>query len=136
MTTAPPAQDVRRLHPLTLLQRLVVSLPGLLILLLPFLRSPDRDAWLSLFSAVVYGMVALPLLALQYLRFRYWITPKEIVIQSGVTTRRTRSIPIERIQNIEIEQRLLPRLFGAAKVKLETAGSATTEGVLDLVSLD
>ncbi|NBC19347.1 MAG: PH domain-containing protein, partial [Bacteroidetes bacterium] len=40
------------------------------------------------------------------------------------------------IQNIEIEQSLLPRMLGTAKVKIETAGSQSTEGVLEYVALE
>ena len=126
----------RRLHPKTLVQRVLISLPGVLFILLPLLRSPgDGGAWGTLFFALFYGLVALPLIFLQYTRFRYWITPKEIVIRSGVLNTQHRSIPIERIQNIETEQRLLPRLLGTAKVRIVTAGSSGAEGVLEYVSL-
>lgn len=137
MPPSPPIPtEARRLHPMTLVQRLLASLPALVLLLLPVFRQPDADAWLSLFMAGIYGTVVVPLLLLNYVRFRYAVTPREIVIQSGVFTRQHRSIPIERIQNIEIEQPFLPRLFGTAKVKIETAGSAKTEGELDLVGLE
>lgn len=126
----------RRLHPLTILQRIVRSLPAVLFISLPLLfGSADRGASINLSILMIYGIVMLPLIMLQYLRFRYWITPNEIVIHSGVLTRRKRSIPLDRIQNIEIERSLLPRLLGSAKVKIETAGSKGTEGVLEYVSL-
>lgn len=128
--------EPQRLHPMTLLQRVLVSLPALAFLLLPLLRSPDENAWISLFAALVYGFVALPLIALRYYRFRYQVTPKEIIIEHGVLKREHRSIPIERVQNIQIIQSLVPRLFGTAKVKIETAGSQSTEGVLEYVGLD
>ncbi len=129
-------EAARRLHPLTLLQRALVSLPGLLLLAAPLLlASGDQNAWTSLFVLVVYGLVALPIIVLRYLRLRYWITPKEIVIESGVLNRQHRSIPIERVQNVQIVQPMVPRLFGTAKVKIETAGSSNTEGVLEYVSL-
>ena len=133
--SAVPQEAGRRLHPKTLVQRVLISLPGVLFLLLPFFRSPDGNAWFTLFFAALYGFVALPLIFLQYNRFRYWITPKEIVIRSGVLNTQHRSIPIERIQNIETEQSLIPRLLGTAKVKIVTAGSAGAEGVLEYVSL-
>lgn len=136
MSEAPESPNVHRLHPMTLLQRLVVSLPALVFLLLPFLRNPDANAYVSLIAAAAYALFALPLIVLQYMRFRYWITPKEVVIRSGVLTRQHRNIPIERIQNIEIEQSVLPRLFGTAKVKIETAGSTSAEGVLEYVALE
>lgn len=132
----PAPVEERRLHPMTLVQRFLLSLPALFFLLLPVLRNPGADTWISLLIAGAYAVLALPLIVLQYLRFRYTITPREIVIRSGVLNRQHRNIPIERVQNVEIEQQLLPRLFGMAKVKIETAGSTTTEGVLEYVALD
>ena len=128
-------QEPKRLHPMTLLQRVLVSLPALAFLLYPALSSPNSEAWFSIFLSLVYGFIALPAIVLQYMRFSYRITPKEIVIQSGVINRKNRSIPLERVQNIQIEQSLLPRMMGTAKVKVETAGSSSTEGVLEYVSL-
>jgi putative membrane protein len=142
---SPPANDTgtlntqreaQRLHPITLLQRIVASLPALAFLLLPALTSSDTESWFTLAIALAYGLFALPSIVLQYVRFSYRVTPKEIIIQSGVLTRKNRSIPIERVQNIQIEQPLLPRLTGTARVKIETAGSSSTEGVLEYIGLE
>ncbi len=135
--TLDPFAHGQRLHPLTLVQRVVKSLPVLFFVLLSFLSgSSGTDNWITLSFLALYGVFALPMIGLQYLRFQYWITPHEVVIHSGVLTRRKRSIPLDRIQNIVIERSLLPRLLGTATVKIETAGSKTTEGVLEYVSLD
>ena len=83
---APHLAEPHRLHPMTLIQRVVVSLPGMLLLLLPFLRNPSREAWFSLGMALLYGLISLPAILLQYLRFRYWVTEEAIVIHSGVLT--------------------------------------------------
>lgn len=128
--------EMERLHPFTLLHRLIVSLPALVVILLPVLRGPDTNTWIMVTVVAVYGLSILPLILLQYLRFRYAVTPEEIVIHSGVFTYKHRNIPIERIQNIEIEQSLLPRILGLAKIEVETAGSRSTEGVIEFVSLE
>ncbi len=128
--------EAQMLHPMTLVQRFILSLPAFALLLIPVLRSSESVDVFPIITVIAYGVLALPLIALRYYRFRYRITPKEIVIQSGVLTRQNRSIPIERIQNIEIEQSLLPRMLGTAKVKIETAGSAKTEGVLEYVGIE
>ncbi|MDZ4702102.1 MAG: PH domain-containing protein [Rhodothermales bacterium] len=136
MTTDPAdMRDTQMLHPMTLVQRFLVSLPAFVILLLPVIRSGGSAEIVPILAVVLYSVLALPLIFLRYFRFRYQITEREVLIHSGVLTRQHRSIPLERIQNIEIEQSLLPRLFGTAKVKIETAGSAQTEGVLEYVSL-
>lgn len=130
-------REPQRLHPLTLLLRVGASLPALGLVLLPLLQNPDSsENVVSVVLTILYGVVALPAIVLQYWRFSYRIGPKQIVIQKGVLNRQNRSIPIERVQNIQIEQNLFARLFAIAKVKIETAGSSGTEGKLEYVGLD
>ena len=128
-------QEPQRLHPFTLLLRIGASLPPLLLILVPTLRNPSSENVLGVALTIFYGVVALPAIVLQYLRFSYRITPKQIVIQKGVLKRQNRSIPIERIQNIQIQRNLVARLLGVAKVTIETAGSSATEGSLEYVGL-
>jgi len=128
-------REPQRLHPFTLLLRFLTSLPALALILLPTLTNNDAEIWLPLFFGAVYGLIAVPAIILQYLRFSYRISPKQIVIQSGVLRRQNRSIPIERIQNVEIEQQLLARMLNLAQVRLETAGSASTEASIQYVSV-
>lgn len=126
----------RSLHPLTLVMQLLRSLPALLLLLAPtIIRGSAGETRLTLTFALMYAVITVPLIIIRYLRFRYWMEDDEIVVHSGVLTRRKRNIPIERIQNIEIQQSLLPRLMGMAQVRLDTAGSASSEGQLEYVSL-
>lgn len=129
-------KEPQRLHPLTLLQRVLASLPAIALLLVPVVMNPSSENVFYLFTTVVYGVIALPSILLQYYRFSYRLTEKQIIIQSGVFNRKNRSIPIERVQNVQIEQNLLARLATIAKVKIETAGSTGTEGVLEYVSLN
>ncbi len=126
-----------RLHPLSLLQPLLKSIPALVLGLIPSWAGQSRgDNTILVVVLVLYSCVALPLIAARYLRFRYWINAGEIVLHSGILTRRKRNIPLERIQNIAIERSLLPRILGTAKVKIETAGSTDAEGVLECVHLN
>jgi len=136
-TTLGAIHEPQRLHPLTLLLRVGASLPALLVIMFPLLRNPgSTENVTSLVLGVMYGVFALPAILLQYWRFSYRITPKQIVIQSGVLNRKNRSIPIERVQNIQIERNLVARMLGLAKVKIETAGSSSTEGSLEYVHQD
>ncbi|NBC01548.1 MAG: PH domain-containing protein [Bacteroidetes bacterium] len=127
----------RSLHPFTLVMQFIRSLPALLLLLAPtIIRGSAGETRLTLTFALMYAVITVPLIIIRYLRFRYWIEDDEIVVHSGVLTRRKRNIPMDRIQNIEIQQSLLPRLMGMAQVRLDTAGSASSEGQLEYVSLN
>lgn len=130
-----PFADFQRLHPLTLAYRIVVSLPPFLLALIPMIRRGGVETYMSVFLGVIYGVFALPWIVLYYVRFMFKITPREVVIHSGILTRQRRSIPLERIQNVEIEQRLMQRALGIARVRISTAGSASSEGTLDSVTL-
>lgn len=69
-------------------------------------------------------------------RFTYQIATEEILIESGIFSRNARSIPYERIQDVNVEQNLLARIFNIASVKFETGGSEGEEGKLNYVTLD
>ena len=53
-------------------------------------------------------------------RLTYTIGQADIRVESGVLSRSARSVPYERIQDVSLEQKLLPRLLGLVAVKFET----------------
>ncbi|MEM1052069.1 MAG: PH domain-containing protein [Pseudomonadota bacterium] len=53
-------------------------------------------------------------------RLTYTIGTSDIRVESGVLSRSARSVPYERIQDVSLEQKLLPRLLGLVAVKFET----------------
>ncbi len=129
--------DEHRLHPFSLFHRALRAIPQLLYAFVPILLSTKgrTTAIASLVVTVGFGVFVVPMIVAQYLRFRYRVTDREIVIQSGVFSRQVRNIPIDRVQRVEISQPLLARLFKTARVELMTAGGAGAEGVLEYVSI-
>lgn len=57
---------------------------------------------------------------LQWTKLTYTVGANDIRVESGVLSRAARSVPYERIQDVSLEQKLLPRLFGLVEVKFET----------------
>ncbi len=127
-------KEAQRLHPLTLLHQFVSTIPALVFIVYPVFLDADFDNVVSLFLSAVYGLAVLPSIVLRYLRFSYRLTPKQLIIQKGVFSRTNRSIPIERVQNVQIDRPLLSRFIGTARVKIETAGSSGTEASLEYVT--
>jgi putative membrane protein len=126
----------RRVHPGTIVLRFVKEVPSTVLALpaaLAFTSDIGLAAVLALAAAIAALMVAINWLA--WRSFRYGVGTRDIVIESGILTRTRRSIPFGRIQDVDIERRLLARLFGLAKVRIETGGSAKDEGVIDSVTL-
>lgn len=67
-------------------------------------------------------------------RFAYDLSGDTFDIRSGVVSRRTREIPLRRIQNVDIAANPVQRALGIAEVRLETAGGSGTEATLRYVS--
>lgn len=72
-------------------------------------------------------VVSTALAYLQWYRFTYRIGASDIRVESGVIARTARSVPYERIQDVSLEQKLLPRLFGLVEVRFETGAGGKDE---------
>lgn len=72
----------------------------------------------------------------RYAVFRYELGERTLAIRSGVVQRQEREIPLERVQNVDVQQSILQRLFGVAVVRFETAGGGQTEGQLRFVGAE
>jgi putative membrane protein len=138
MSEAASLGPARRLHPATLIARWLKIVPQLIAGAVALSVSAMRDGrFLSLFIFAIVAMAFAGLMAfLLWWRFTYRIGPREIVIEKGLLQRQRRVIPFDRVQDVSIEQRLLARLFGTARVRIETGGSASDEGNLDMIALD
>lgn len=125
----------RRLHPLTLIYGLIRNLPYIVLTLYFAFVQRQAEEIIYILILILVGMIIVPSHILRWYYFSFMISEKEIIIKSGVFARQTRNIPIERVQNVNVTQDLLHRLFGIAKVQIETAGDAASEGSLEFVKL-
>ena len=57
---------------------------------------------------------------IRWKRLTYTIGEQDIRVESGILSRSARSVPYERIQDVSLEQKLVPRLLGLVAVKFET----------------
>ncbi|WP_033919328.1 PH domain-containing protein [Sphingomonas sp. 37zxx] len=126
----------RRLHPGTVLLGMLRQAPSTLLGLPAILAVTSEFPWgyvvgMALAATLVTGLFKW----LAWRRFTYTLTGDSVVIESGLLSRNRRTIPFERVLDVDIERNLLARVFGLAKVKLETGGSGEDEGELDSVSL-
>ncbi len=130
------AAQARRLHPIVPLVAFVRQLPELAVPMIGMI-AVAQSAGLGMLLLGVGALLAV-VLAFQVLawwRFTYTLLPHEMYIESGVLSRNRRSIPWDRVHDVEIERGPLARIFGLAKVKLETGGSESDEGSLDSIAL-
>ncbi|HEX8624304.1 MAG TPA: PH domain-containing protein [Allosphingosinicella sp.] len=126
----------RRLHPGTIFLRFVKEAPQTILALPAVLAFSSRSGLTgALYLAAGLGLVLLAVKWLVWRRFKYGVGAAEIVIESGVLHRNRRSIPFDRVQDVDIERTFLARLLGLAKVRIETGAGGKDEGLLDSVSL-
>lgn len=120
-----------RLHPLTIAFGLLKAARGI-IPVLPLLLFGNKIYGLVLLLAVVASTIATALA--RYFSFTYRIEGNELVTQQGILERKQRSIPLERIQEIRVEQGVLHRVFDVVDAKIETGGGDGAEASLSVLS--
>lgn len=126
----------RRLHPGTALIGFIKGLPQTVVILPLIATRAGGLGWHMLvpIAAAAAGLLAL-LAWLRWRHFRYGIGADGLVIEHGMIGHTRRTIPFDRIQDVDIERKPLHRLFGLARVRVETGAAGGDEGVLDSVSL-
>ena len=139
--TLPDDQSVgppERLHPFFLLTGLGGSLKGMAggYALIGYFAASGR--W----GTALFGLLALLLfmgvgVLLYWRRFEFRVGRNEIRIDSGILSRTHRSIPFDRVQDVDITQGPIARVLGLARVKFETGASGgEEEGVLQAILLE
>jgi putative membrane protein len=130
--------EEERLHPLFLLTGLGGSLRGIIggYAGLAYLAAQGQLT-IALIGAVVMLAFMVVGVYLYWRRFSFRVGSNEIRIDSGIVSRNHRSIPFDRVQDVDISQGPLARLLGLAAVKFETGGASGVgeEAVLHAVTL-
>jgi putative membrane protein len=126
----------RRLHPLAVVGTSLKSLPGALAGMIgSFTALMRQGVELAFGAAALILLIMVAAAFVKWWRFTYRIGEGEIVIQRGLFSRQRRVIPFDRVRDIAIEQPLIARLAGAARVRIETGGAKADEGTLDMIEL-
>jgi len=137
---AAPEDEARwqRLHPATLALAVVALGPKSLNALPAVAALGFTGNWIWIVPAIgAFLLISLLAAWFQWLRFRFLVGDDEVVIESGVFARQHRTIPFDRIQDVSIEQGLVSRALGVAKVGFETgAGGKENNAALNAIALD
>jgi len=131
--------DWQRLHPATLALSIARLGPRTLNFIPALAAIGIAGKWAYVGPALLlFLLVSLVFAWLHWLRFRFAVGADEIVIESGVLSRQHRTIPFDRIQDVGIEQGLIARALGIAKVGFETGagGGKENEATLEAIGLD
>ncbi len=95
----------------------------------------SKGSWMG---GVLAGMIGVPLIGFAIIRYwtlRYRIADGELLVQEGLVFRKNRTVPIDRIQNVDLVQNVLHRLLRVAEVRVETASGSKPEATLRVLSM-
>ena len=138
MTQADPQPELvwERLHPLTPLLR-----GGKFFLALAavvgqqsFRQDVRPPAYVSGLTALLVTGLAVLAGYVSWRRTGYRLTDSELQVDSGVLTRRSRRVPLARLQAVEVVRPVIGRVLGLAELRLEVVGSGSSEAPLAYLS--
>jgi putative membrane protein len=130
--------DGRRLHVSGLLVGFVTGLPQLIFPIFAAIFGVRETQNPQLIPVIIVAVLLISLFFrwLAWMRFRYHVGDHDIRVEKGILNRTARSIPYDRIQDVSIEQKLLPRLMGLGEVKFETGSGDGDDAKLSFVTVD
>jgi putative membrane protein len=129
------AEPRRRLHPLSpLLRGARLAVLAVAAISWQGYQNLGFQRWLMAVVAVV--ILVLLWSGLSWLVTGYHVVGRELRVYEGLLSRRTRAIPLERLQSVELVRPLLARVFGLAELRLEVVGAAKTEAPLAFLAVD
>lgn len=123
------------LHPTSLVFTVIAQLRQNLIPAIVALFGAARGSYFFIGIAAAIFVLSLVAATIRYLTLRYSIKDGELTVQSGLIFRRLRKVPTSQIQNIDLVQNVLHRIFRVAEVRVETASGTEPEATLRVLSL-
>ncbi|HEX5741426.1 MAG TPA: PH domain-containing protein [Pilimelia sp.] len=129
-----PAPARHRLHPLS---PLLHSAKSLAVIVAAISWQGYARLGTGRWLAVVAGLLVMAVVGsvVSWYTTGYRIVGRELRIDEGVLWRRSRAIPLERLQSVEVRRPALAQLAGLAELRLEVAGGAKTEAPLAYLAL-
>jgi putative membrane protein len=112
----------RALHPVSIVIGVpLIQLLRTLVVPVAAMFAGGGDLGSALLLVVVAGGLAIRILTWQ--RFRWSFDGQRVRVESGVLSRTHRSVGVDRIQQVELDQPFVQRLLRVATLRIETAGS-------------
>lgn len=96
----------------------------------------DTGEFIGLIIAAIVGALLLIGPILGYFSTTFYIKADSLIIQKGFVWKQRRTIPLARIQNVNIQRTIWHRMLKAAAVMVETAAGGGVEGKLDALSVE
>jgi len=130
-----PEVPWQRVRPISLLFVIVAKLRQWIIPLVVGLYSAQQGNFVLVGIGIVVFAIVFALALIRYFTLQFRLADGELQVREGVLFRSNRTVPVNRIQNIDLVQNVLHRLFRVAEVRIETASGKEPEAILQVLSL-
>lgn len=97
-------------------------------------RAIDNSLSIGLLIGLAILIASTAMAWLGWARRRYFVGEEDVRVESGIFSRDARSVPYERIQDVSLEQKLIPRIFGLTSICFETGAGGKDELKLSFVT--
>lgn len=126
-----------RTNPLSVIARGIGQLKGMIIPLVALFLGGSQfmensALLLPIFAVIIVATVISA--GFTWYVTKYRIGTSDVKLETGLISRAARSVPFERIQDVSLEQKLIPRLLGLVEVRFETGAGGKDELHLAYVS--
>lgn len=110
-----------------------------------FIQGSSNILLISLGFLVIYIIISEIFIHLAYINWAYEFTQDSLKIEKGIIIKKYKSIPYERIQNVDITRGIIARIIGFSTIDIQTAGYSAfnvhggrvvSEGHLPAVSIE
>ena len=129
------SEQLSYLHSMSLLFELVSQIRSYLVpAALGLFGAAKGDLLVIAISAFIF-IPAFFTCVVRYFTYRYCIKDDHLVVRQGLIFKSVRTIPVNRIQNIDFVQNPLHRVFQVAEVKIETASGTKPEATMRVLSM-
>ena len=129
--------DAKRTNPLSFAVKALQGLRNTVFPMIAAYFALREYSWAFVAALGIGCAIAIMTAGLSYLawrRFTYTIGEADIRVESGILSRAARSVPYERIQDVSLEQALIPRLLGLVQVRFETGAGGKDELALSYLA--
>ncbi len=132
-TTQPPSPHF--LHPLSLVFEVLSIARHNLVPAIIAAFSAARGGYIGTSIGILAFAITIVVAIIRFATFRYYIDAGELVVEQGLVFRTHRTIPLDRIQNIDVVQNPLHRLLRVGEARIETASGKEPEAVMRVLTL-
>ncbi len=130
--------EYERIHPLTILVNLERAIRRMIfvvaLVVFNMIRGEGFNQY-EILGAALGGFIVLDAVV-RYFTYGYRIRGGQLEIKQGVLMRSNRSIPLDRIQNINFQRSVTHRLTGLVDLEIETAAGSKAEASISALDLE